>query len=197
MPNEGDVELFSSLCSHNIYLMQFNSGGLLAALRILLSSSPSPALLLQLWRARSLQWSGQGLPESTPGEPCLEGGVSSNRRRTTLGFRPGAAELGGARVQATRLGTGRLPGTAWHLCGVRPRLPGSGTVPKPAHVLEHLQKIASVRARGPSSLPTCSCSDPRRHVQCQRVPRDATAPDRRACRHLDLSGFLVCLKPPL
>lgn len=116
-------------------------------------------------------------------------GVSSNRRRTTLGFRPGAAELGGARVQATRLGTGRLPGTAWHLCGVRPRLPGSGTVPKPAHVLERLQKIASVRARGPSSLPTCSCSDPRRHVQCQRVPRDATAPDRRACRHLDLAGF--------
>ena len=51
MPNEGDVELFRSLSSHNIYLMQFNSSGLLAALRILLSSSQSPAILLQLLRA--------------------------------------------------------------------------------------------------------------------------------------------------
>ena len=51
MPNEGDVELFSSLSSHNIYLTQFNSGGLLVALRILLSSSQSPAILLQLLRA--------------------------------------------------------------------------------------------------------------------------------------------------
>lgn len=44
MPNEGDVELFSSLSFHNIYLMQFNSSGLLAALRILLCSSQSSAL---------------------------------------------------------------------------------------------------------------------------------------------------------
>jgi hypothetical protein len=55
MPNEGDVELFRSLSSHNIYLMQFNSSGLLAALRILLSSSQSPAILLQLLRARGFQ----------------------------------------------------------------------------------------------------------------------------------------------
>ena len=54
MPNEGDVELFSPLSSHNIYLMQFNSSGLLAALRILLSSSQSPALLLQLLRVLPL-----------------------------------------------------------------------------------------------------------------------------------------------
>lgn len=37
MPNEVDVELFSSLSFHNIYLMQFNGSGLLEALKILLS----------------------------------------------------------------------------------------------------------------------------------------------------------------
>lgn len=48
--NEDDVQLFTSLSFHNIYLMQFNSSGLLAALRILLSSSQSLASLLQLLR---------------------------------------------------------------------------------------------------------------------------------------------------
>lgn len=69
MPKEGDVELFSSLSFHNIYLMQFNSSGLLAALRILLSSSQGPAILLQLLRAWSFQRSLQeNLPESTSGK---------------------------------------------------------------------------------------------------------------------------------
>lgn len=56
--NEGDVELFTSLSLHNIYLMQLNSSGLLAALRILLSSSQGPAIL-QLLRPWSF-WQSLG-----------------------------------------------------------------------------------------------------------------------------------------
>lgn len=84
MPNEGDVGLFRSLSSHNIYLMQFNSSGLLAALRILLSSSQSPAILLQLLRAQGFQLRlGQNFPEGTSAK-----WVFSSLRNTTLDLRP-------------------------------------------------------------------------------------------------------------
>lgn len=141
MPNEGDVSLFSSLCSHNIYLMQFNSAGLLAALRILLSSSPS-----------------------TSGKHCLEGGwVFNSQRRTTLGVRPGAAGLCAepvSRPPGVGLGASLAPpGTAWHsrhCYDVLPYLPGNRTVLRVKHLLGAL-----VENRIRESKPSPSLS---RHV---------------------------------
>lgn len=89
------------------------------------------------------------------------------------------------RLQSSARGTGRLPGTAWHLRKVVPRLPGSRTILRPKHSLgASVDNGIRESERSPSSSRGVFLSG------IQEMHASLRAPRRRLARW---SVLLVCL----